>query len=83
MIVEDLDEAVSVRADFSGGEVIPRAFCRSGRTYMVTSVNGRWLDREAGMPRYYFSIQANDETYFLSLHTEDMTWRVEKVILEG
>jgi hypothetical protein len=83
VIVEDLDESVSVRADFSGGEVTPRAFARAGRTYMISAVNGRWLDREGGAPRHYFSVQSGGDTYFLCLRSEDMTWRLEKVILEG
>lgn len=81
MQVEDIDEAVSVRADFTRGEITPRAFSRAGRTYMVGAVNGRWLDREGGMPRHYFSVQVGGETYFISLRTEDMVWRLEQVIL--
>ncbi|HOX05798.1 MAG TPA: hypothetical protein PK280_05310 [Planctomycetota bacterium] len=80
MVVEDLDEPVSVRADFTGGEIVPRAFRRGSRSYTVTQVNGRWTDREGESPRHCFSVQAGAETYFLSLRTADMTWRLDKVI---
>ncbi len=91
MQVEELDEVVSVRADFSGGEITPRAFKRNGKTYRVSAVNTRWVDREGGHPRnglarqasYHFSVQAGADTCFLSFHTGDMLWRLEQVILPG
>jgi hypothetical protein len=83
MVVEDMDEVVSVRADFSGGEITPRAFRRGRRSYRVTAVNARWEDREGGRPSYHFSVEAEGDTYFLGFHTGDMLWRLEKVIIEG
>jgi hypothetical protein len=81
MTIEEIDESVAVRADFSGGEVNPRAFSRCGRVYRVDRVNARWLDRAGSASRHCFSLQVGDETYFLSLHTADMTWRLESVEL--
>jgi len=85
MNIEDLDEPVVVRADFSGGAVTPRRFKRTtpgaGRTYTVTAVNGRWVDREGAHPTYHFSVQAEGDTYYLCLTTADMVWRLEKVIV--
>ena len=83
MQVEELDEVVSVRADFSGGEITPRAFKRNGKTYRVGAVNARWCDREGAHPVNHFSVQADGDTYFVSFHTGDMLWRLEKVILPG
>jgi hypothetical protein len=87
MQIEDLDEPVTVRADFAGGAVTPRAFKRivggAGRTYRVTAVNGRWVDREGARPVYHFSVQAEGDTYYLCLTTADMLWRLEKVVVEG
>ena len=68
MIVEDLDEPVAVRADFTGGQILPRAFKRGTKSYQVTVVNSHWTDREGGSPRHCFSVQVGSETYFLSLH---------------
>ena len=50
MNIEDLNEPITVRADFGGGKVTPRMFKRIGaavgHTYKVTTVNGRWVDRD-------------------------------------
>jgi hypothetical protein len=85
MNIEDLDEPVVVRADFSGGTVTPRRFKRAGsgagRTYTVSAVNGRWVDREGKHPTYHFSVQAEGDTYYLRLTTADMVWWLEKVIV--
>jgi len=83
VVVEDLDEPVAVRADFTGGRILPRAFKRGTRCYQVTAVNSSWTDCEGDSPRHCFSVQVGSETYFLSLRTADMSWRLEKVILEG
>ncbi len=83
MIVEDLMEPISVRADFTGGALRPRLFERAGKTHKIESVNGTWIDRDGARPRYHFSIQSGGDTYFLVLRTEDMTWWLEKVILDG
>ena len=86
MQIEDLDEPIVVRADFAGGTVTPREFKRvagGARTYRVTAVNGRWVDREGAHPAYHFSVQADGDTYYLCLTTADMLWRLEKVVVEG
>ena len=49
MQIETLDEVISVRADFSGGELTPRVFRRGGETHRVTEVNARWVDRTSDM----------------------------------
>ena len=83
MHVEDLNEPISVRAYFSGGKILPQAFRRGERVYSVTRVNAQWTDREDAHPIHYFSVQAGDETYYLSLRSGEMLWRLEKVILDG
>lgn len=83
MQVEEIDEAVSVRADFRGGEITPRAFRRGPRAYAVTEVNARWVDREGSGSVWRFSVQAGGDTYFLALRGGEMVWRLEKVMVEG
>ena len=83
MRVEEIDEAVSVRADFRGGEVTPRAFRRGQKAYTVTEVNARWVDREGSAAVWRFSVQADGDTYFLALRTGEMSWRLEKVMVDG
>jgi len=83
MRLEDIDEPVSVRADFRGGEITPRAFRRGRKAYTVTAVNARWVDREGAHPLWRFSVQAGGDTYFLALRTSQMIWRLERVMVEG
>ena len=83
MRTEEIDEPVSVRADFCGGEVTPRAFRRGQKAYTVTEVNARWVDREGAQPVRRFSVQAGGDTYFLALLTGQMVWRLEKVMVDG
>lgn len=83
MRIEEIDEAVSVRADFRGGEVTPRAFRRGQKAYTVTEVNARWVDREGATPVWRFSVQAGGDTYFLALRPGEMVWRLERVMVDG
>jgi hypothetical protein len=81
--IEYLDEVVAVRADVLGGEITPRIFKRNGKDFRITAVNARWVDREGAHPVHHFSVQVNDDTYFLSLQTGEMLWRIETVMLPG
>jgi hypothetical protein len=83
MVVEDLNEAVPVRADFSGGTITPRAFRRGERTCTIDRVNARWVDRDGSHACYHFSVEAGGDVYFLTLRAKDMVWRLEKVVMAG
>lgn len=81
---EAIDEAVSVRADFQGGQVKPVAFNRKGRELRVQRVNARWVDRAGRHPRFYFSVTAESgDVYQLHLHAADLVWWLDFVSLEG
>mgnify|MGYP001764434515 FL=1 len=81
---ETIDEAVSVRADFHGGRVIPLAFRRRGREHRVARVNARWVDRAGKHPRFYFSVtDENGDVYQLQLQGGDLMWWLDTVTLEG
>jgi len=82
MRTEVIEEVVKVRADFGSGEMTPVAFKRKGRIYCVDKVNTRWADREGQSVVYYFSVDCGGDTYELSLRTQDMVWRLERVVLE-
>jgi len=83
MIVEELDEPIRVRADFSAGSVTPRAFKRGTQVLHVTKVNARWEDREGRFKRYHFSVEAAGNLFELHLDSRDMSWRLDRVCLEG
>lgn len=81
---EAIDEAVAVRADFSGGTVTPVAFRRRGREHRVRRVNARWIDRVGKHPRFYFSVtDENGDVYQLQLHGGDLLWWLDSVSLEA
>lgn len=83
MVVEELDEAITVRADFAGGKITPRLFKRGTTVYRVDTVNSRWQSREGWYPCRHFSVQVGDDGYVLKFTTSDMLWRIEKVVLPG
>ncbi len=81
---EKLGDAISVRADFSGGKITPTFFTRNGREYHVTVVNARWVDREGAHPAHCFSVQVGeDTTCFLRFEAGSALWRLEQIILPG
>jgi len=83
MKIERLKEPVKVRADFSGGTITPLAFCRKHQTYPVDRVNCRWKDRQGEEVSYFFSVESKGDLYEIRLRQTDMTWWVERVILDG
>ena len=84
MQLERLEEAVTCRADFSGGRVTPLQFVQRGREHAVRAVHSRWLDRAGRHPQFYFSAETESgEVYELRLDSGDMTWHVHSVMLEG
>ena len=81
---ELLDEAVTVRADFQGGTVTPRAFVRRGHEHRVVRVNARWIDRVPRHPHFYFSVTTESgDVYQLQLQSGDPVWWLDSVALEG
>jgi hypothetical protein len=81
---EAIDEAVSVRVDFRGGEATPVAFRRGARAHRVTRVNARWTDRAGRHPLFYFSVTVESgDVYQLHLHAGDLVWWLDSVTLEG
>ena len=81
---ENLNESVSVRADFQGGTVTPVAFRRRGREHRLRQVNTRWIDRAGKHPRFYFSVtDESGDVYQLQLQGGDLLWWLDSVSLEG
>ena len=83
MVVEELDEPIRVRADFSAGGVEPRAFKRGTQVLTITQVNARWEDRTGTFKQYHFSVEADGNLFEIHLDTRDMSWRLDRVCLEG
>ena len=83
MRIEQIREPIKVRADFSGGQITPLAFKRREETHAVGRVNCRWKDQQGGETSYYFSVEAGGDIYEIRLRLSDMTWWMERVVLDG
>lgn len=82
MKVELIQEPVKVRADFSGGVISPLAFKRNHETYRIERVNCHWRDKQGQEISHYFSVLAAGDVYELRLRLSDMTWWIERVMLD-
>jgi len=83
MVVEELHEPIRVRADFAAGAITPLAFKRDTQVLHVTKVHARWEDRSGTFKRYHFSVEAAGNVFELHLDSSDMSWRLDRVCLEG
>ena len=83
MVVEELNELIRVRADFSASGVEPRAFKRGVRIFRITRINARWEDRTTSSKRYHFSVEADGNLFEMHLDSRDMSWHLDRVCLEG
>ena len=83
MVVEELDEPIRVRADFSAGAVTPKAFRRGTQLFHVEHIHARWEDRLDAAKRYHFSIESGGNLFEIHLDSRDMSWRLDRVCLEG
>ncbi len=83
MNVETIAEPVGVMAVFSNGEVNPVRFRWGGREYEIFAINGRWRDRQVGTCAYHYSVQVDEETYYLHFSSDDLQWWLDQVVLDG
>ncbi|HEY3215999.1 MAG TPA: hypothetical protein VGK93_05860 [Candidatus Eisenbacteria bacterium] len=84
MRLEQIDEAIAVRADFRGGAATPLAFWHRRREHRVVRVNARWLDRAGRHPSFYFSVTVESgDIYQLQFRSADLVWRLDSVSLDG
>lgn len=72
-------EGVDVYAVFAKGQVVPRAFRWSGRTYTVDQVNQHWSGHNGGIRLYYFAVTAAGNAYKLCFNSGEMHWMLEEV----
>ena len=84
MIVEEINEPIRVRADFSSADgVTPRAFRRGVHVHNITQINARWEDRTGRFKRYHFSVESDGNLFEIHLDSRDMSWHLDRVCLEG
>jgi len=83
MSVEEVGEAISVLASFSGGEARPVRFRWGARAYRIDAVNGQWIDRRGDGYSLHYSVQVGQETYYMHFAAGEVQWWLDRVILEG
>ena len=83
MNIEEISEPIRVLADFSGGGASPVRFRWGGRTYVVSALNGKWVDRGGDGYSLHYSVQVGDETYYIHFDSVDVQWWLDKIVLEG
>jgi len=83
MSVEEVGEAISVVASFSGGKARPVRFRWGSRTYRIDAVNGQWVDRSGDAYSLHYSVQAGQETFYIHFEAGEVQWWLDRVILEG
>lgn len=82
MILEELNEPVAVRADFSGGSATPVLFRRRRRLHQVREVAARWEERRGGARVLYFScLDHQGDLYQLHFDGADLVWHLDAVQL--
>lgn len=82
MEIQKIGEPIRVVAECAGGQIEPLRFTWSGRTFEISDVNGRWIDRTARGYRLCYSVQARDQTFYLHFDSVGVQWWVDQVVVE-
>lgn len=83
-VITEIDERISVRADFTpGGKITPRVFRRGDREpFRVARIHSTWEDRRkrGRLICFTLSVEGSDDIYQLRYCDEDRTWRIDCVM---
>ena len=82
MNIEEIGEPIRTLAVCGGGGMDPLRFSWSGRTYVVDTVNGRWVDRQGENYCLHYSVQVGGETYYIHFSSSQVQWWLDRTITE-
>ena len=82
MNIEKIGEPICVLAEFSGGQARPVEFQWGGRTYPVSAVNARWVDRGGEACALCYSVQVGQETYYIRFSSTEVQWWLDQIVVE-
>ena len=84
MAYEDIFELIEVYTHFQHGKAIPLRFLWNTRVYKVKTVQSQWSEKIGSGRQIHYSVLTNDSNCFeLIFNTEDLSWEVARVYLEG
>ena len=81
MDIEEIGEPIRMLASFSSGSVEPVRFRWCNRTYRISRINGRWIDRHPEGYSLHYSVQVGNETYYIHFFSSDVQWWLDRVIV--
>ena len=79
---EMMNEPIEVLAYMFGSKVLPVKFKRAGKVYDIQQVNRSWATPAGKFKRYYYSVYADGNVYFIYCNQETLSWTLEKVQLD-
>ncbi len=82
-MVYTVGETVKVAVVFDGGTFKPVRFSWRGVSYAVKKITFRWKDREGRGAIHRFAVSDGANNFQLGYHSENLTWKLEAVDVEG
>jgi hypothetical protein len=83
-MITEISEPITVAAVFRQGRVTPKVFSWRGRRYQVKQVLGDYHYFKGFYRQNCYSITCDTSDVFeIALDTEDMSWRLERMHVEG
>jgi len=83
MNIEEINEPIRVLADFTGGSAVPVRFRWGRRTYTISGVNGKWIDRSGEGYALHYSVQVGQETYYIHFASAEVQWWLDQIALDA
>ena len=80
---EPIHEPIEVIASFSKNGVAPRIIRWHNRNYLIDQVNLIHTGKEGRTTVYYFSVSDKANYFKISFNTEDLSWRMEEMYMDG
>ena len=82
-MVYTVDEPVKVAVIFDEGKFRPLRFSWRGVSYAVKKITFTWKDRDGRGAIYRFAVSDGANTFQLGYHSENLTWKLEAVDVDG
>jgi hypothetical protein len=82
-MVYTVNEPVKVAVVFDAGTIKPFRFSWRGVSYAIKTITFTWKDRQGGGVIYRFAVSDGTNNFQLGYHSENLTWKLEAVDVEG